>query len=135
MPRTTKPHPLQQLAPRERQIMEILFRRGRATAAEVQEALGEPVSNSAVRGMLRLLAQKGLVSYEEDGPRYVYSPVIRPDDARRSALSHLVDTFFSNSRSSAIATLLDMGREPLSDDEYERLDALLKKARKPKGAK
>jgi len=66
---------------------------------------------------------------------HVYSPVIRPDDARRSALSHLVDTFFSNSRSSAIATLLDMGREPLSDDEYERLDALLKKARKPKGAK
>jgi predicted transcriptional regulator len=135
MPRTPKAHPLQQLAPRERQIMEILFRSGRATAAEVQEALGEPVSNSAVRGMLRLLAQKGLVSYKEDGPRYVYSPVIRPDDARRSALDHLVDTFFSNSRSSAIATLLDLGREPLSDDEYERLDALLKKARNPKGAK
>jgi len=135
MPRTPKVDPLQQLAPRERQIMEILFRRGRSTAAEVQEALGEPVSNSAVRGMLRLLVQKGFVAYEEDGPRYVYAPVIRPDDARRSALSHLVDTFFSNSRSSAIATLLDMGREPLSDEEYERLDALLKKARNPKGAK
>jgi predicted transcriptional regulator len=126
---------LEQLAPRERQIMTILFRRGRATATEVQDALGEPLSNSAVRGMLRLLVQKGYVRHEEDGPRYVYSPVVRPDDARRSALSHLVDTFFSNSRCSAIATLLDMGREPLSDEEYERLDALLKKARKPKGAK
>ena len=126
---------LQELAPRERQIMDILFRHGRATAAEVHEALGAVVTNSAVRGMLRLLAQKGLVDYEEDGPRYVYFPVIRPDDARRSALRHLVDTFFSNSRSSAIAELLDLGREPLSDDEYERLDALLKKARKPKGAK
>jgi predicted transcriptional regulator len=115
--------------------MDILFRRGRATAAEVQEALGEPVSNSAVRGMLRLLAQKGYVAHEEDGPRYVYSPLIRPDDARRSALSHLLDTFFSSSRSSAIATLLDMSREPLTDEEYERLDTLLKKARKPKGGK
>ena len=126
---------LQELAPRERQIMDILFRRGRATAAEVHEEIGSVVTNSAVRGMLRLLAQKGLVDYEEDGPRYVYYPVIRPDDARRSALRHLVDTFFSNSRSSAIAELLDLGREPLSDDEYERLDALLKQARKPKGAK
>jgi BlaI family penicillinase repressor len=128
-------HQLQQLAPRERQIMDILFRRGRATAAEVHGDLREDISNSAVRGMLRLLAQKGFVAYEQDGPRYVYFPVIRPDDARRSALSHLVDTFFGNSRSSAIATLLDMGREPLSDDEYERLAALLQKARKPKGAK
>ncbi|HUQ80765.1 MAG TPA: BlaI/MecI/CopY family transcriptional regulator [Gemmatimonadaceae bacterium] len=135
MPRTAKPNPLGKLAPRERQIMDILFRRGRATAAEVQEALGEPVSNSAVRGMLRLLAQKGYVAHEEDGPRYVYSPLIRPDDARRSALRHLVDTFFSSSRSSAIATLLDMSREPLTDEEYERLDTLLKKARKPKGAR
>lgn len=125
--------PLQQLAPRERQIMTILFRRGRATATEVQEELGEPVSNSAVRGMLRLLGEKGLVKHEQDGPRYVYSPAMRSDTASRSALRHLVDTFFNQSNSSAIATLLDMNREPLSPGEYERLSALLEKARQPKG--
>jgi BlaI family penicillinase repressor len=125
--------PLQALGPRERQIMNILFRRGRATATDVQDDLGEPVSNSAVRGMLRLLGEKGLVNYEQDGPRYVYSPVIRPDAARRSALEHLVDTFFESSNSSAIATLLDMSREPLSDGEYERLSELLEQAHKPKG--
>ena len=124
MPRA---NPLQQLAPRERQILEILFRRGRATAAEVQTDLRDPVSNSAVRGMLRLLEKKGLVAYEEDGPRYVYYPVTSSDKVGRSALSHLVDTFFSNSNSSAIATLLDMSRQPLSDEEYERLSALLER--------
>src|SRR5215217_3281042 len=118
---------LKQLGARERQIMDILFRLGRATATEVQDALGEPLSNSAVRGMLRLLAKKG--------PRYVYRPLLRPDDARRSALSHVVGTFFKNSNSSAIAALLDMGREPLSDEEYERLATLLEKARKPKGGR
>ena len=128
-------NPLQHLAPRERQIMEILFRAGRATATEVQNALGEPVSNSAVRGMLRLLEKKGLVAYEEDGPRYVYYPVNPPDKVGRSALRHLVDTFFSNSNSSAIATLLDMSKQPLSDAEYERLSALLEKAHKRTGAK
>ena len=123
---------LKQLGARERQIMDILFRLGRATATEVQDALGEPLSNSAVRGMLRLLAKKGLVAYTQDGPRYVYRALLRPDDARRSALSHVVGTFFKNSKPSAIAALLDMEREPLSDEEYERLASLLEKARKPK---
>ncbi len=124
---------LKQLGARERQIMDILFRLGRATATEVQEALGEPVSNSGVRGMLRLLTSKGLIAYTQDGPRYVYRPLVRPDDARRTALSHVVGTFFKNSRSSAIAALLDMDREPLSDEEYERLADLLEKARQQKG--
>ena len=131
----TRSDPLQQLAPRERQIMNILFRRGRATATEVQEELGEPISNSAVRGMLRLLGDKGLVKHEQDGPRYVYFPAIRSETASRSALRHLVDTFFNQSNSSAIATLLDMSREPLSPSEYERLSELLEKARSPKRAK
>jgi BlaI family transcriptional regulator, penicillinase repressor len=126
---------LKQLGARERQIMDILFRAGRATATEVQEALGEPLSNSAVRGMLRLLTKKGLVAYSQDGPRYVYRPLLRPDDARRSALTHVVGTFFKNSKSSAIAALLDMDREPLSDEEYERLSELLEKARKHKGGR
>lgn len=123
------PHPLDQLGRRERQIMDILFRHGRATAADVQLALGEPVSNSAVRGMLRLLSEKGYVAHEQDGPRYVYFPVQRPEEVSRSALRHLVTTFFRSSPSSAIAALLDMSDEPLSDAEYQRLAGLLEQAR------
>jgi predicted transcriptional regulator len=127
----TAPPPLDQLGRRERQIMDILFRLRRATASEVQAALGEPVSNSAVRGMLRLLAAKGYVAHEQDGPRYVYSPVHRPDEASRSALRHLVTTFFRNSPSSAIAALLDMSDEPMPEAEYQRLAKLLEQAREP----
>ena len=123
------PRPLDQLGRRERQIMDILFRLGRATAAEVQHALGEPVSNSAVRGMLRYLAAKGYVTHEQEGPRFVYSPTHRPDDVSRSALRHLVTTFFRSSPSSAIAALLDMPDTTLSDEEYERMRALLEQAR------
>ena len=122
-------HPLDQLGRRERQIMDIVSRLGRATAAEVQEALPEPVSNSTVRGMLRLLAAKGHVAHEQDGPRYVYFPVHRPEEVSRSALRHLVTTFFRSSPSSAIAALLDMSPEPLSDAEYRRLSGLLERAR------
>jgi predicted transcriptional regulator len=125
------PHPLHQLGRRERQIMDILFRAGRATATEVQTALGEPVSNSAVRGMLRLLAEKGYVAHEQDGPRFVYFPVQRPEEVSRSALRHLVSTFFRNSPSSAMAALLDMHEEPLSEAEYRRLAQLLDQAREP----
>src|SRR5215213_1250648 len=125
----TARHPLDQLGRRERQIMDILFRKGRASATEVQEALGEPVSNSSVRGMLRYLAGKGYVAHEQDGPRYVYFPVDRPEVASRSALRHLVNTFFPRSPTSAIAALLDMSDAPLSDDEYRRLRALLEQAR------
>jgi predicted transcriptional regulator len=121
--------PLDQLGRRERQIMDILFRLKRATAAEVQGALAEPVSNSAVRGMLRYLAGKGYVRYEQDGPRYVYSPVDRPEVASRSALRHLLNTFFPSSPSAAIAALLDLNEEPLSDEEYRRLRDLLEQAR------
>src|SRR4051812_7609459 len=124
-----KSRPLDQLGRRERQIMDILFRRRRATAAEVQAELPEAVSNSAVRGMLRYLAGKGYVRHEPDGPRYVYFPVDRPEVASRSALRHLVDTFFPRSPSSAVAALLDMSDEPLSDDEYRRLRTLLDQAR------
>jgi BlaI family transcriptional regulator, penicillinase repressor len=124
------PKPLEQLAPRERQIMDILFRRGRATAAEVHEEIGEPLSNSAVRGMLRLLVGKGYAALEEDGPRYVYFPAHRPEDVSKSALKHLVNTFFSSSPSSAIAALLETADTPLSDDDYKRLKKLLEQAHK-----
>jgi predicted transcriptional regulator len=122
------PHPLEQLGRRERQIMDILLRVGRASAAEVQAALPDPVSNSAVRGMLRYLATKGYVGFDQDGPRYVYFPVSGVEDVRESALKHLVSTFFRNSPSSAMAALLDLG-EPLDDEEYQRLSRLLENAR------
>ena len=128
-------HPLDQLGRRERQIMDILFRQGRASATEVQAALGEPVSNSAVRGMLRYLASKGYVAHEQDGPRYVYFPVDRTEEVSRSALAHLVSTFFRNSPSSAIAAILDMAEEPLPEAEYQRLAGLLEQAREPGEAK
>ena len=128
-------HPLEQLGRRERQIMDILFRAGRATASEVQAALGEPLSNSAVRGMLRHLASKGYVAHEQDGPRYVYFPVDQSDDVSRSALRHLVNTFFRSSPSSAMAALLDMTEQPLSDVEYKRLAKMLEQARQSGEAK
>ena len=126
------PRPLDQLGRRERQIMDILFRLGRATAADVQAALPEPVSNSAVRGMLRLLAAKGYATHEQDGPRYVYFPVHGPEEVSRSALRHLVNTFFRSSPSSAIAALLHMNEGPLPEDEYQRLSELLEQAREPR---
>ncbi len=124
-------HPLEQLGRRERQIMDILFRKGRASAAEVQAALDEPISNSGVRGMLRYLASKGYVAHEQEGPRYVYFPVDQPEEVSRSALRHLVSTFFRNSPSSAMAAILDVADTPLSEAEYQRLAKLLEQAREP----
>ena len=119
------------LGRRERQIMDAVYRRGRATAAEVLGDLPDPPSYSAVRGMLRLLEDKGHLRHEQDGPRYVYLPTTERDEARRSALAHLLRTFFDNSRESAMAALLDLGGTPLGDDEYERLKAALDQAREP----
>ena len=127
-------HPLDQLGRRERQIMDILFRLGSATASEVQDALPEAVSNSTVRGMLRLLASKGYVTHDQDGPRYVYSPVARPEKVSKSALRHLVSTFFNSSASSAIAALIDINEEPLTPAEYQRLLKKLRQARQQGGA-
>jgi predicted transcriptional regulator len=123
--------PTADLGRRERQIMDAVYRLGRATAAEVLAELPDPPSYSAVRGMLRLLEEKGHLRHEQDGPRYVYLPTTAPDDARRSAMAHLLSTFFDNSRENAMAALLDLGDEPLSGDEYQRLAALLKQARDP----
>ena len=125
----SNPHPLNALGRRERQIMDILFRLGRATASEVQEALPDSVSNSGVRGMLRLLHAKGYLAVQQEGPRYVYTPAAQPEEVSRSAVRHLVSTFFQSSTSSAIAALLENSEEPLSDEEYERLIRLLDQAR------
>ena len=119
------------LGRRERQIMDAVYRLGRATAAEVLESLPDPPTYSAVRGMLRLLEDKGYLRHEQDGPRYVYLPTTARDEARRSALAHLLHTFFDNSRESAVAALLDLGGMPLHDDEYRRLKDALDQAREP----
>jgi predicted transcriptional regulator len=116
------------LSRRERQIVDILYANGRATAAEVQAALPEPPSYSAVRAMLRILEDKGHVTHEQDGPRYVYVPTVGRDNAKRSALHHMLKTFFDGSAEQAISALLD-DTSKLSDAELDRLARLIDQAR------
>jgi predicted transcriptional regulator len=117
-----------QLSRRERQIMDVIYARGQATAAEVTAAIPDPPSYSAVRALLRILEQKGHVRHQEDGPRYVFLPTVPRDRARRSAMRNLVRTFFDGSAAQAAAALIDHGK--LSDDEFDRLAAAIEKARK-----
>ena len=114
------------LGKRERQIMDVVYRRGRATASEVLEELPDPPSYSSVRAMLRYLEDKGHLRHEQDGPRYVYLPTAPADQVRGSALAHVVRTFFDGSVSTAVAALLES--KPLSREEYERLSRLLDEA-------
>jgi predicted transcriptional regulator len=124
----------EKLGSRERQIMDIIYRRGRATATEVQADLPDPPSNSAVRGMLRLLEEKGHLRHESHGPRYVYLPTADPSHVSRSAMRHLVRTFFDNSASSAVAAMLGMYESRLKDADLDRLEALIDQARSKGGA-
>ncbi|HEY4122099.1 MAG TPA: BlaI/MecI/CopY family transcriptional regulator [Byssovorax sp.] len=125
---TTKKKP--PLTRREREIMDILYRRGRATAHDVLADLADAPSYSAVRALLRLLEERGHVRHVEEGPRYVYLPAVARADARRSALTHVVRTFFGGSIEQAVAALVDGSRQRLGDDELERLADLIDKARK-----
>ena len=118
-----------QLSRRERQIMDVIYRRGRATAAEVLEDLPDPPSYSAVRALLRLLEEKGHVRHEQDGPRYVFLPIVNRERARRTALKHVVRTFFDGSATDAVAALLESD-STLSDSELDRLSSMIQDARK-----
>ena len=118
------------LSRRERQIMDLLFRVGRATAAEVMEGLPNAPSYSAVRALLRILEQKGHIRHEEEGRAYVYMPLQRRDSARQSALSHLLKTFFDNSAEQAVAALLAIKGEKMSQGELERMAKLIDAAKK-----
>jgi BlaI family transcriptional regulator, penicillinase repressor len=118
------------LSRRERQIMDILFRRSRATAAEVMEDLPGDPSYSTVRTQLRVLEEKGHVRHEEEGLRYIYVPVVARHTARRSALKHLIETFFDGSSEKAVAALLGGEGSRLSDVELDRIAGLVEKARK-----
>jgi len=123
-------HPHQNLSRRERQIMDAIYRLGRATAAEVLENMPDPPGYSAVRAMLRLLEEKGYLRHDQQGARYVYLPTISRDKARQSALKQLVQTFFDNSTEQTVSALLDMSKSRMSDEELERLSTLIEKARK-----
>lgn len=118
------------LSRRERQILDILYQHGRATAAEVQAALPEPPSYSAVRALLRILEDKGHARHEQDGPRYVYVPTLGRENAKRSALRHILQTFFDGSAEQAISALLDDSSAKLSRAELDRLARLIESARK-----
>jgi predicted transcriptional regulator len=119
-----------QLSRREREIMDVIYRTGRATAAEVLDQLADPPSYSAVRALLRVLEEKGHLRHEEDGPRYVFVPTVPRERARASALRQLLRTFFDGSTEQAVAALLDLSSTRLSDAELARLSQLIADARK-----
>jgi BlaI family transcriptional regulator, penicillinase repressor len=119
-----------QLSRRERQIMDIVYRAGRATATEVLERLPDPPSYSAVRALLRILENKGHLRHELSGTRYVYLATVGKQSARRSALRSMIHTFFEGSASKVVAALLDLPREDLSEQELADLSRLIEQARK-----
>jgi predicted transcriptional regulator len=118
------------LSRRERQIMDALHQRGRATAAEVQAALPEAPSYSAVRALLRILEDKGHIKHRRDGARYVYLPRAKQETARRSALKRVVSTFFQGSVPQAMAALLETADTQLPDSELHKLQQIIEQARK-----
>ena len=120
------------LTRREREIMDILYRRGRATVGEVLGELAGNLSYSTVRTQLRVLEEKGHVRHQEEGLRYVYTPAVPRHTARKSALKHLVDTFFEGSSERVVAALLGGEGTRMSDDELDRIVELIEKARKEK---
>ena len=117
------------LTKRERQIMDVLYRLGRATAAEIMDGVPGAPGYSTVRTQLRVLERKGHVKHEEQGLRYIYMPTLPRHSARRSALKHLVDTFFDGSSAKAVAALLGGEAARVSDEELERIAELVKNAR------
>lgn len=118
------------LSRRERQILDLLYKTGKATAADVQAGLPDPPSYSAVRAMLRILEDKGHVRHDLDGLRYVYMPTVARDRAKRSALKHVVNTFFDGSAAQVMAALFEMSPNELGDDDLARLRSLIDNAGK-----
>ena len=123
------PAPPTALSRRERQVMDILYRRGEATVAEVMADLPDPPTYSAVRSILRILMEKGLINHREDGPRYVYLPAVNTDRARDDALKHVIRTFFDGSAEQAVAAVLRVSDAKLTDAEIDALRDRIKKAR------
>jgi BlaI family transcriptional regulator, penicillinase repressor len=114
---------------RERQVMDILHRRGEATVAEIMEELPDPPTYSAVRSVLRILGEKKMIRFKEDGPRYVYFPAESTERARENVLAHVVDTYFAGSPEQAVTALLRMSDVDMSESEIDRLRGAIQRAR------
>ena len=117
------------LGRRERQIMEVIYRLGRASAADVRAQLPDPPTYSAVRGMLRLLEEKGHLQHAQEGIKHVYFPTVKHEDVRESAMRHVLRTFFAGSTAAAMAALLEATEEPPSEAELDALAKVIDDAR------
>jgi predicted transcriptional regulator len=118
------------LSRRERQVMDVLYKEGRATAATVMELMPDPPGYSAVRTLLATLERKGYVRHERDGAKHVFIPIVARGNAARAAMSHLIQTFFNGSRGRAAAALLGVNPSQLSEEELDELEELIRNARK-----
>jgi len=118
------------LSRRERQIMDVVYRLGKATATEIVEGIPDAPTKDAIRRLIRILEEKGFLRHEADGPRHVYHPTLAPEQARISALDHLLQTHFRGSVSQAIAALLESSADGLTDGELQRITALIEEVRK-----
>lgn len=118
------------LSRRERQIMEILYQRGKGSASEIREAMPDAPSYSAVRALLRVLEEKGHLDHENEGLKYIYLPVVKRDKAKRSAVKHLVDTFFRDAPEQVVAALLDVSSKRLTHQDLDRMAEMIEKAKK-----
>ncbi|MFC2159018.1 BlaI/MecI/CopY family transcriptional regulator [Acidobacteriota bacterium] len=125
-----KKTPLNQLSRRERQIMDIIFKESRATAAEIHDRIPEPPSYSTVRALLSILERKGYIRHHADGPRYVYTPTMSQEKAKKKALQHLIQTFFNGSTEKVMAALLDISSSDLSEEEFDKLIEMINQAKK-----
>jgi predicted transcriptional regulator len=126
---------MQKLSRRERQIMDVLYERGRATAAEILAALPDPPSYSAIRALIKVLEDKGHVKHQEDGPRYVFTPSVPRSKARRNAVKHLLQTFFDDSAGEAVASLLGLSAGKLKPEELDKIEQLIAQAREQQSGK
>jgi predicted transcriptional regulator len=118
------------LSRRERQIMEILYQRGKASASEIREAMEDAPSYSAVRAVLRVLEEKGHVKHQAEELKYVYLPTVNRDKAKRSAVKHLLETFFNDSPKQIVAALLDVSSPRLTREELDQMAEMIDKARR-----
>ena len=118
------------LSRREREIMDIIYKMGRASVAQVLERIPDPPSYSAVRALLRVLEEKRHLTHIQEGPRYIYFPTLPREEARQNALKHVMQTYFDNSTEDAVAALLNISEGKLSETDYKRLSEMIKKARK-----
>jgi predicted transcriptional regulator len=121
---------MEKLSRRERQIMDVLYERGRATAAEILASLPDPPSYSAIRALIKVLEDKGHVKHQEDGPRYVFTPSVPRAKARKNAVKHLLQTFFDDSAGEAVASLLGASGGKLTPEELDKIEELIARARK-----